>query len=694
MEIVQPYSEDNSAYITGSGLPNQVTYFTGVQSVGGSTYLTLDPLTGELYSSILLADTIKVGVGSFSLIDGTPFVWYTDNTYTTESSSIEVFGNVLNIGTQSNLVTGGFDFNGLTTSRTYTLPDATGTIALTSDLASYVPYTGATGAVDLGANNLTVDTNTLFVDATNNRVGIGTTSPSAPVHLKADYVSFWGQNAIQSVTGTGNQAVVYESYYDSAGTRLCVFGLGHYVSATDPNYYFANEISGGGVIFRNASSNTFEVTSAGNVIIPGNLTVDTNTLFVDATNNFVGIGTTTRLGTEVLAVGRNQNAVTSFSVSNTTSGTAARANFSVQSNGNKGMFFNAWSDAYTTSGIAIAGTVSLATDSSNGMNIATLTASGIGFWTNTTLRATLTSGGLLAFGDGVTSPSGKLHIRGAGATKATTALYIDNSATTQIFRVNNDGSVNIGTSNTLTGTQAVVVGYACQATGANSIAIGYSSIASGTGALCIGPNAGSGNSTSAGNWATIVGGLNHRAEGNYSTIIGGLYGATSMASQTTLGHDRFVSGLGSFQTSFVPLLADITGTAQTELLIKADSGQAIIPVLFNGSTQYTMWNATITVNAHTISVGNGTGTRDDVFGGEYRCIVRRAFGSTTVTMVGSGVQTIYEDADTSMSTSVVTIDGDNATGALRVRFTPPTTAGSTTNTRVACTINYLHTARA
>jgi len=37
---------------------------------------------------------------------------------------------------------------------TYTLPSATGTIALTSNLSSYVPYTGATANVDLGINSI------------------------------------------------------------------------------------------------------------------------------------------------------------------------------------------------------------------------------------------------------------------------------------------------------------------------------------------------------------------------------------------------------------------------------------------------------------------------------------------------------------------------------------------------------------
>lgn len=52
----------------------------------------------------------------------------------------------------------------------------------------YVPYTGATGNVNLGANNLTVNTNVLHVDATNSRVGIGTTNPAVLLHV-SDYTS-------------------------------------------------------------------------------------------------------------------------------------------------------------------------------------------------------------------------------------------------------------------------------------------------------------------------------------------------------------------------------------------------------------------------------------------------------------------------------------------------------------------------
>ena len=46
-------------------------------------------------------------------------------------------------------------FSGVTATRTYTLPDASGTLALTSNLSSYVPYTGATQNVSLGSNVVT-----------------------------------------------------------------------------------------------------------------------------------------------------------------------------------------------------------------------------------------------------------------------------------------------------------------------------------------------------------------------------------------------------------------------------------------------------------------------------------------------------------------------------------------------------------
>jgi hypothetical protein len=81
-----------------------------------------------------------------------------------------------------------FEASGITTgtTRTLTVPNASGTIALTSDLASYVPYTGATTSVNLGANNLTatagtfsgafaVGTDAIYRVAGSSKISFGTT---------------------------------------------------------------------------------------------------------------------------------------------------------------------------------------------------------------------------------------------------------------------------------------------------------------------------------------------------------------------------------------------------------------------------------------------------------------------------------------------------------------------------------------
>ncbi len=60
--------------------------------------------------------------------------------------------------------------------------------------SGYVPYTGGTSNVDLGVHNLTVDMNSLFVDATNHRVGIGTITPGSKLSFAADTTAAGGIN--------------------------------------------------------------------------------------------------------------------------------------------------------------------------------------------------------------------------------------------------------------------------------------------------------------------------------------------------------------------------------------------------------------------------------------------------------------------------------------------------------------------
>jgi hypothetical protein len=76
------------------------------------------------------------------------------------------------------------------------------------------------------SGNLTVDTNTLFVDATNDRVGIGTITPSEKLHLA-------GANVGIDIDGTTSS----RTYYNRSGSYIWSTGI----RAGDTKYYIYDE---------------------------------------------------------------------------------------------------------------------------------------------------------------------------------------------------------------------------------------------------------------------------------------------------------------------------------------------------------------------------------------------------------------------------------------------------------------------
>ena len=103
------------------------------------------------------------------------------------------------------------------------------------------------------SGDLTVDTSTLKVDSANNRVGIGTTSPAYPLSVSGA-VEIRTANALHWRDGSNTS---FASIYNNSGAMA----------------------------FETAFTERMRLDSS------GNLAVDTNTLYVDATNNRVGIGT-------------------------------------------------------------------------------------------------------------------------------------------------------------------------------------------------------------------------------------------------------------------------------------------------------------------------------------------------------------------------------------------------------------------
>lgn len=124
----------------------------------------------------------------------------------------------------------------------------------------------------------------------------------------------------------------------------------------------------------------------------------------------VAVGTTTLIGSELVSVQKNQNAITQFIISNTTSGTAAKPQLFIGTTSTLGLSIEANSPAFTTSGIAVAATSVLKTTQTGGINIGTSVAAQFGFWTNNTERGRILSTGEWGIGGLPTSGVNLLQV--------------------------------------------------------------------------------------------------------------------------------------------------------------------------------------------------------------------------------------------------------------------------------------------
>jgi hypothetical protein len=164
-----------------------------------------------------------------------------------------------------------------------------------------------------------------------------------------------------------------------------------------------------------------------------------------------------------------------------------------------------------------------------------------------------------------------------------------------------------------------------------------------------------------------------------STSIG--QSSVAISTANAVANGRFAAD-GDAQTQNIRLRNAITGTAQSELF--AD-GATIRAVLATNRA----WSFDVQTVAICTLVGNGTCVLGDVYTINQQGIIKR-IGATT-SIVGT-VSTVTNNNDTSMASAVVTTDADAANNALRVRFTPPSTAGSTSQFRVVTTLTFTEVA--
>lgn len=181
-------------------------------------------------------------------------------------------------------------------------------------------------------------------------------------------------------------------------------------------------------------------------------------------------------------------------------------------------------------------------------------------------------------------------------------------------------------------------------------------------------------------YSSIVGGLSNQISGvDYAFIGGGYQGVATLQAQQVYSGGAF-STAGDAQAHELIWRRLVTGTTITELFLDGASVAAILPAT------NCLWQGTIEIAAICTVVGNGTTTLGDAQGTSYKVTIKR-LGATTA-LVGTVQEIGTTNADPS-ALGVFTIDANDTNESLRIQFTPPPSAGSTTVHRVVATFRGL-----
>lgn len=169
------------------------------------------------------------------------------------------------------------------------------------------------------------------------------------------------------------------------------------------------------------------------------------------------------------------------------------------------------------------------------------------------------------------------------------------------------------------------------------------------------------------------------ASANYS-IATNTYARAYLYGQNANAGTTFTSNTpGTAQSSYLIMSRQITGTAQTELFLDGSTIQAILLGTNRG------WNFKVDVVGICTVAGAGGLTAGDSWSSWHVGGIKRL--NTTTSLVGTVQTPATAQSDAAMATTVVTIDADNGTEALRVRITPPITSDANTVTRWVATIS-------
>ena len=309
---------DTAGAITGDVLKYNGTKFGAASAGGGSVVGVLDDLTDVVITSPATGSTLYFDgtnwIDSTTLIPNVSDTLVgrnTTDTLTNKTLTTPIInGPTITATGQTPVIHGillpnthGIYFEGATTDanqtylycvgptadRTITLPDASGTAITTGNLTD-INSVGTLSSLAI-TGDLTVDTTTLKVDSTNNRVGIGTTTPSTALDVV-------GTTTLATVRA-GSGAVAISGTFFAAGYSV-------YYTSTPHGFATGDTVAVTGITpsswNRTATitwlsstvfffSSSFDGSTGGAYSSGGTASGPPSTLYVDTTNDRIGIGT-------------------------------------------------------------------------------------------------------------------------------------------------------------------------------------------------------------------------------------------------------------------------------------------------------------------------------------------------------------------------------------------------------------------
>lgn len=193
-----------------------VTY--NIKGTTNSSFKVGKQGTGILYAGSLEANNLQA-TGNLTV---TGNLVVSGTTTTVNSTTIDVQNSLRFEGATNDAHETILTVTDPTADRTVTIPNATGTLVLQDTTDTLSNKTLASPAFSGSVSgNVAFDTDTLFVDATNNRVGIGTTSPAYALNIAG------GSQAKLAFSGAGTQSI----YFGDSSTPFA--GYINYNHSTD-----------------------------------------------------------------------------------------------------------------------------------------------------------------------------------------------------------------------------------------------------------------------------------------------------------------------------------------------------------------------------------------------------------------------------------------------------------------------------